>query len=196
MDTEILEETESPIERILLENMVKHVADGVTITPQKQIQTRFLEFRADFHISNTGHAVIVECDGSKFHKNRAHEDEIRDAILLGSGHVTTVYRFSGRSLYRSEFDVMHILLVSEPWIFSSRGRDDIHRLCMNESIRKWSIGHRDAMWESLVWEPNLGAIRRVLGDEFLHRIYKRYLQVGRPNQTWAQFYRRYLAEAK
>ena len=126
------ERTESPIERILLAqllhpeiarnfdervelmlppsglvaNAVPPPFPGIYIYPQITIGS----YRVDFFLCHVGFGdevpLIVECDGHDFHektKEQAQRDKARDRYLVGQGY--RVLRFTGSEIYRSPVDV-------------------------------------------------------------------------------------------
>ena len=90
-------EAESPIESIFEEAFIKHSAAGVVLERQREFITQLGTFRVDFAIKQQGLLIGIECDGREFHDS--FRDEIRDAVILGEGHLDTMYRFTGPVVY-------------------------------------------------------------------------------------------------
>lgn len=110
---------DSPIEDIFAWHCRKYLRDDIEFDSQVEIDTKHGKFFIDFVISTKDYKLAVECDGKDFHEG--HRDEIRDAIILGEGHLDTIYRFRGSDLTYSPTECVWLMSVIDPIIFSRRG---------------------------------------------------------------------------
>lgn len=62
--------------------------------------------------------IGIECDGKQFHIPT--RDFYRDAMLLGEGHVDSIYRIRGKDIIYGETDPLLLISHMEPAIFSSQ----------------------------------------------------------------------------
>lgn len=111
---------ESPIEADFASCCFKHLRPDVHVQKQVEVSTTHGGFRIDFVLSLGGKRVAVECDGRDFHEDG--RDEFRDAILLGEGHLETVYHFRGCDLVYYPDDCIWLMSAVDPHLFSERGR--------------------------------------------------------------------------
>lgn len=128
----MLDPTESPIERALLEVLEKRLASDVTIEPQRTFETRFGTFRPDFTLSRGSTRVAIECDGEEFHD--AHRDEWRDAMLLGEGCLSSILRIPGKGIHGHPEDCVYMVSRLFPWAFSSQGAYIVGRLANPDAV--------------------------------------------------------------
>ena len=91
---------------------------GNEVGNQFTFVTSIGEFRFDFVISCNGRLVGIECDGKQFHIPT--RDFYRDAILLGEGHVDSIYRIRGKDIIYSDTDPLLLISLMEPAIFSAQ----------------------------------------------------------------------------
>ncbi len=125
---------DSPIETIFAENCFKHLDPNVNADKQVKILTKHGGFFLDFLISTRDCKVGVECDGEQFHEGL--RDELRDAIILGEGHVDTIYHFRGCDITYYPDDCTWLMSILDPKLFSERGRfqlDCLHRLELDKN---------------------------------------------------------------
>ena len=77
--------SESPIERLFLEEILKYLEIGTEIGQQIEYSTKIGKFRVDFLIRKGKLEYVVELDGKQFHN--ANNDTWRDCFLLGENKV-------------------------------------------------------------------------------------------------------------
>lgn len=101
----------SPVERILLAEMLIGLPEEVTIVPQKDITGLGFPCVVDFLLvlPHTKKSVIVECDGERHQKDpkTIKDDKKRDRKLLLSG--IPVLRFTTDEILYHAADVVHEL---------------------------------------------------------------------------------------
>jgi len=130
---------ESPIEATFASCCFKHLRPDVHIEAQAETSTKHGCFRIDFVLSLGDKRIAVECDGRDFHE--PFRDEFRDAILLGEGHLETIYHFRGCDLVYYPDDCIWLMSALEPQLFSERGRHILGRLQRVENEnREGTIG--------------------------------------------------------
>lgn len=148
-------EYESPIERIFGETCPKYLDnDNMRFDRQVEVNTQHGQVRLDFLLSRGTDKIAVECDGRDFHN--AARDEMRDAILLGEGHITTIYHFRGCDLWHYTEDCLWVISREDPSLFTPRGRLHLARLhkldlippTTSESYTLWHPAGPDHGW---VW---------------------------------------------
>jgi very-short-patch-repair endonuclease len=129
---------ESEIEEDFLHSFYKVKSDNVSINGQENCQTRLGQFRLDFVITEGQQKIGFECDGKKFHdKNR---DQLRDEAILKTGFVNTIYRVPGKSIWFHTYEVLDLLRVAEPFLFSNQGNRLLDRILEDDAKRedKWN----------------------------------------------------------
>jgi len=121
---------DSPIEDIFAWHCQKYLQQGVGLDSQVEFKTHHGVFRVDFVlVTENTNRVGVECDGRDFHE--PFRDEFRDAILLGEGHLGTLYHFRGCDITYYPEDCIWLMSTLDPDLFSERGRPQLsylHRL--------------------------------------------------------------------
>ena len=123
-------ELESEIENIFEYELLKYSSADVSWRRQVEFQTIGGLFRPDFVASVSGCAIGLECDGRGFHD--LIRDECRDALILGDGFLNTIYRFTGKNIFRWPADCLYFLSLYEPWLFSARGHNNLRTLASPE----------------------------------------------------------------
>jgi hypothetical protein len=117
---------DSPIEDIFAWHCCKHLRPSVNLEKQVELATQHGSFRADFILAGMGRRIEIECDGRDFHD--AFRDEFRDAIVLGEGHVDTIYRFRGCDITYYPDDCVWLISSLHPNFFTKRGHLHLERL--------------------------------------------------------------------
>lgn len=118
----------SPIEEMFIHAASKHLDPAADLVNQAAAVTLAGRFVLDFMIQRGGRSVGIECDGKHYHENTLR-DECRDALIIGSGKVSVIYRFPGAVLNYSVNEALLALSLWEPSLFSDRGRANLRRLC-------------------------------------------------------------------
>ena len=86
-----------------------------------------IRVRIDFIAKTDQRSYAFECDGQKFHD--FVRDELRDALLLGEGHVHTMYRILGSVINSPELEDMLLIIANiDGELFSERGMENLKRL--------------------------------------------------------------------
>ncbi len=101
--------------------------DADTLNPQISVNTLCGRFILDFVINGSnGSRTAIECDGKDFHN--FSRDEWRDAMILGEQHVDVIYRLRGADLVHNITDVLYIMSIEDPYLFSERGLKNLFTL--------------------------------------------------------------------
>ena len=118
---------DSPIEDEFALTYTKYINENVDFRAQEIVYTKCGQFRIDFIVELEDKRKIgIECDGEEFHdKSR---DEWRDAAILGDTDVYGMYRINGADIQYHLEDVLYILSIWEPQLFSERGRNILKRI--------------------------------------------------------------------
>jgi len=127
---------DSPLEDAFARNFTKYAGDMDVYEPQKRINTICGPFILDFAAGADGQVVGIECDGKACHDSS--RDEWRDAMLLGSGEVDTIYRLRGGDLYYRMDDCLFVMSRIDPGLFSERGIVNLERLA-SDSARAYNF---------------------------------------------------------
>lgn len=61
-------------------------------------------------------------------------------MILSAGHLDAVYRLAGADLHYRMEDVLNVLAVAEPRLFSSRGRRNVELLARGTTVRPLGAG--------------------------------------------------------
>lgn len=117
---------DSPIEDIFAWYCTKYIRGDLALDTQVEFNTQHGQFRVDFVLADGDEKVAVECDGHDFHD--AFHDEFRDAILLGEGHLGTIYHFRGCDLTYYPEDCIWLMSFLNSRLFSERCRLQLNHL--------------------------------------------------------------------
>jgi len=117
---------DSPIEDLFASACFAHLDAKVTIEPQCEVSSKHGLFFIDFVLMNENKRIGVECDGKDYH--HFLRDELRDAILLGEGHLTTIYHFRGCDLVYHPGDCAWLMSLLDRNMFSERGKLHLAKL--------------------------------------------------------------------
>lgn len=112
--------SESPIERLFLEEVVKYLETGTEIGQQIEYSTKIGNFRVDFLIRKGKLEYVVELDGKEFHN--VSYDIWRDSFLLGENKVKSIIRIKGKDIIYSLNECLYFLSKIFPDSFSERGK--------------------------------------------------------------------------
>lgn len=121
---------DSPIEDTFAYHYVKYASDEVNMNPQLKVTTLCGRFIIDFVLFTSDQRIGIECDGREFHDES--RDEWRDAMILGEGHIDAIYRLRGRDLTYYIEDILYLMAVLEPCLFSSRATENLKVLASSE----------------------------------------------------------------
>jgi len=124
---------ESPIERYFFDVYRHYCAPAVQTRAQQWVTLYHARYRLDFALTTDRRCVCIECDGRQYH-NPAH-DEIRDALVLGSGLVHGILRFPGWALVYAPEDCVYTVSRYFPELFSGPGLEALARLA-NPHVRE------------------------------------------------------------
>jgi hypothetical protein len=91
--------SDTPIEQLFAHEYRKHAREEYPLQAQVRFETRVGPLFPDFVTEFNGYLIAFECDGREFHNS--FRDEVRDALLLGEGHVGTIYHFDGPPIFYS-----------------------------------------------------------------------------------------------
>jgi hypothetical protein len=109
---------ESPLEELFIENLEKYISPNAEIIPQFEVETITGVFRLDFVLLINDRKIGIECDGLGFHDE--WKDEWRDAIILGSKQIDTIYRFRGKDLHTFLSDCIFLIYCFDKDLFCDR----------------------------------------------------------------------------
>lgn len=129
---------DSPIEDAFAYHAVKYLSETVWFRPQWEVQTICGRFVVDFVVElQGGYRVGFECDGKEFHDDA--RDEWRDAMILGGDFLDAIYRLRGSDITHHINDLLFIVSLCEPQLFSERGclnlrsiaSEDVQKICVD-----------------------------------------------------------------
>ena len=112
--------SESPIEKLFLEESIKYLENGTEISQQIEYLTKIGKFRVDFLIKKGSTEYVVELDGKEYHKT--NHDIWRDCFLLGESKIKSVVRFKGKDITYNLNECLYFLSTVFPDTFSKRGK--------------------------------------------------------------------------
>lgn len=112
------EKLESSLEEQFAQGLEKYLNPYSEILPQFEVQTILGKYRLDFVVSLNGHIIGFECDGKDYHDD--FRDEWRDALILHSKQIDTIYRFRGKDIFTFLDDCIHIIYKHDSFIFNDR----------------------------------------------------------------------------
>ncbi|MBA7712611.1 hypothetical protein ES703_121594 [subsurface metagenome] len=174
---------ESPIEDIFAWHCMKYLSDEVTFDNQVWVNTEHGRFRIDFVLSEKNQKVAVECDGHDFHDE--FRDEFRDAILLGEGHLGTIYHFRGCDLTYYPEDCIWLMSFLDSRLFIERGQLQLNQL------HKLEIDHiRSGREDYILKDPtSISSYRFWAFRRSIHNLPGWNLRHGPDWQYWKALYR-------
>lgn len=106
---------ESPIERTMVVILHRALVPGTQIILQAGIQTRCGDFRLDMLVRQGNRQIGIECDGQDFHD--VERDRWRDALILATGRVESLFRFTGSEIYNLGIHCLYDLVLVYPQLF-------------------------------------------------------------------------------
>jgi len=109
---------ESPLEELFIYTLEKYISAKSEIFPQYEVMTLAGKFRLDFLLTVGDKKIAFECDGKEFHNE--WYDEWRDALILGSGEIDTIYRFRGKDLHAFLDDCIYLIFHYDKELFNDR----------------------------------------------------------------------------
>lgn len=170
---------DSPIEEILAWHLSKYIRQDVSLEKQVEFITEHGVLRVDFLLSNDERKIVIECDGRDFHEPL--RDEIRDAILLGEGHVDTIYHFRGCDITHYPVDCVRLISILDPNLINSRGHVQLKQLSQLEISE-------DSVWKRYNGESFLFPID--VGKDFFFRAFRisNYKRPPHLNYHWKALY--------
>lgn len=122
---------DSPLEDDFAYNIFKYFDKSVEIIPQFEVKTICGTFRIDF-VARTGSGLIgFECDGKDFHDQS--RDEWRDAMIMGTKTIASIYRLRGADIYYRIEDILYIVSLWNPELFDSRSIINLEILASDEA---------------------------------------------------------------
>jgi len=122
-----LPQSDSKLEDLFAYNLDKYLSGDVKLLQQVEVSTICGKYKLDFVAKvSTGRLVAFECDGAEFHD--ARRDEWRDAMILGEGQISVIYRFPGSALFYHMEDCLYFLSRWESHLFSPRGLANLKKL--------------------------------------------------------------------
>lgn len=109
----------SPIERFLFERINKFKNSGVDVILQYEVITIDSTFYVDLVLAIGSKKIGIECDGKDFHEGEENEiyDEWRDALILETGKIDTIFRFRGKDIHFFTDEIIFILARQLPDFF-------------------------------------------------------------------------------
>ncbi len=112
---------QSAIEEAFLWDFDKVANDKVSIERQYECDVGFTAYYLDFFVQDDslGFKLGIECDGKEFHT--IEKDSNRDAAILDSGFVDQIVRLPGKVLWYRIHDLLDMISLVHPWLFSDRG---------------------------------------------------------------------------
>lgn len=126
---------DSPLEDNFAYHFVKYLKEDVDFIPQAEINSICGNFYIDFLVcAPSGEKVAFECDGKEFHNES--RDEWRDAMILGSSEVGSIYRLRGADITYHINDVLFVISRYNPEIFSIRGIRNLNSLASSTVINR------------------------------------------------------------
>ncbi len=132
---------ESPIEEILLNHIVKFLANETKIITQYPISTISGNFRADIALKNGKKVVVIECDGEKHHTKDRDDwyDEWRDTLILIQRKAQVIYRVKGTDILNNLYKVFAIIYAHDEDMFDKEYADRIEKVDINGSWYKKQV---------------------------------------------------------
>ena len=129
---------ESPIENDFAWGLSKYLSDEALLKKQVVSDTHFGRFRIDFVAEiRSGNKVGYECDGREFHD--AGRDLYRDALILDSGTVDSIIRIRGQDIVYRLGDVLYLISLWNPRLFSDRGMDCLERIASDRAKERHTM---------------------------------------------------------
>ncbi len=103
--------TESPIERFVIDHIIKFLSPDTQIEVQYPVKTISGNFRSDIALIKGDKIILLECDGKEHHTSEMDNwyDEWRDALILVQKKVSAVYRIKGRDIFNNIYHVFSII---------------------------------------------------------------------------------------
>ena len=122
---------ESVLEREFAHSMLKFLRSDALLKSQVEVKTLCGVFRLDFVVTcPPDYRIAFECDGKEFHDES--RDEFRDAIIIGDVFVDSIYRLRGSDITYHIEDLIYIISLWNPELFSTRSHIVLGQLKSSE----------------------------------------------------------------
>lgn len=115
-------------------------------------RTQGKDYRVDFVFIGPSpkQQIGIECDGREYHKS-VPKDAARDVAIIRAKCLAKIYRIPGYAIHRHIYDVLDLLSLAEPWLFSDRGRDIIKGRSAPEHLRTDTWGYMTDTMQGALW---------------------------------------------
>jgi very-short-patch-repair endonuclease len=134
LETRSFNRCKSPIEHEFLHYFYKFVREDIKVSNQEWCRTEIGNFCLDFVITSGKRRIGVECDGKDYHD--PIRDKERDEAIVRAGFLDCIYRSPGNSLWYHGYDVIDLLRMREPQLFSQRGNIVLEGMLYDGIVRE------------------------------------------------------------
>lgn len=177
---------DSPLEELFAYHFMKYQLPETTLYPQVQINTICGPYWLDFAAKYNDKIIGIECDGKDYHDT--NRDFWRDSMILGTGTIDAIYRFSGQDLNYHINDCLFLLSESEPQIFSERGIINLRQLYTSEARE---ADHNEKYLSehglSIFYRKEIEGENRVF-DTCIHVKRRNKKQIGKREPEWVKYF--------
>ena len=151
---------DSPSEDVFAYHVTKYIIHDLQFHTQYEVNTICGKFFVDFvAISHQGKKVGIECDGKDYHDES--RDEWRDAMILGDNRLDSIYRLRGSDLTYYINDILYILAMCEPDLFSDRGHSNL-KILASEELRDLIVENKQTIFYAPIKDRDSDQISHVL----------------------------------
>ncbi len=126
---------ESAIEEAFVWDFDKVANDKIRMGRQYECDVGFTTYKLDFFFQDDAldFKLGIECDGKEFHT--IERDSKRDAAILAAGFVDQIVRLPGKGIWYRIHDLLDMISLVHPWLFSERGLINIRTLATQKDCR-------------------------------------------------------------
>lgn len=173
---------ERPLEDEFAWHLVKYLNPVTALDYQVKVETPCAHMWIDFVVEHGGRRIGFECGELEADADERQE-QLRAALILGSGQIDVLYRFRGADLAHRLHDCLLLAARWDPELFSARGQINLgtlaspeaqaHRPLRHETVARVGYAHPEAEdtidGESFTWPAREGeqpvlVVRRLSRD--------------------------------
>ncbi|ARA94127.1 hypothetical protein AWN76_013840 [Rhodothermaceae bacterium RA] len=118
---------ERPLEDTFIWHLIKYLNPVDAVLYQARAVTPCAPCWVDFVVEQNGRRIAFEIGDLEAGADERQE-ALRDALVVGSGAVDTLYRLRGADVLEHPHEVLHLIARWEPGLFSHRGHVNLRTL--------------------------------------------------------------------
>lgn len=131
---------ERPLEDEFAWHLVKYLNPVSALSYQVKVETPCANFWVDFVVAHRGRRFGFEC-GALDAEVDEEQEQLRQALIMGTGQIDVLYRFRGDDLVHRLHDCLLLVSRWDPDLFSDRGQVNLVTLASPEARMHQPLRH-------------------------------------------------------